>query len=63
MATILSEMGASTSKGMDMPGAAQSLTNGDSSRRILARVTHQQNRGIEPPLQLNPSPLPTPLPT
>jgi hypothetical protein len=41
--------------------AAQSLTGGDSSRGVLARVMQQQDRDVELPLQLNPSPLPTPL--
>jgi hypothetical protein len=46
---------------MDIAEAAQSLTGGDSSRGVLARVMQQQDRDVELPLQLNPSPLPTPL--
>ena len=48
-------------EGMDIAEAAQSLTGGDSSRGVLARVMHQQDRDVELPLQLNPSPLSTPL--
>jgi hypothetical protein len=46
---------------MDIAEAARSPTGGDSSRRVLARVREQQDRDVELPLQLNPSPLPTPL--
>ena len=49
-------------EGMDLAEAARSLTGGDSSRGVLARVM-QQDRDVELPLQLNPSPLPTPLMT
>jgi hypothetical protein len=46
---------------MDIAGAAQSLTDGDSSRGVLAIVMHQNDRDVELPLRLNPSPLLTPL--
>ena len=39
--------------------ATSSRSTGDSSRR--SRVIQQQDRDVELPLQLNPSPLPTPL--
>jgi hypothetical protein len=48
-------------EGMDIAEAAQSLTGGDSWRGVLVRVMHQQDRDVEVPLQLKPSPLPTPL--
>jgi hypothetical protein len=48
-------------EGMDITEAARSLTGGDSSRGVLARVMQQQDRDGELPLQLNSSPGPTPL--
>jgi hypothetical protein len=48
-------------EGMEIAEAARSPTGGDSSRGVLARVIQQQDRDVELPLQLNPSPLPTPL--
>ena len=38
-------------EGMDITGAAQSLTGGDSPRGVLSRVMHQQDREVELPLQ------------
>ena len=46
---------------MDLAEAARSLTGGDSSRGVLVRGMHPQDRDVELPPQLNPSPLPTPL--
>ena len=39
------------SKGMDVTGAAESLTGGDSAGGVLARVMHQHDREVQPPLQ------------
>ena len=38
-------------EGMDVTGAAQPLTGGDSPRGVLSRVMHQQDRQVELPLQ------------
>ena len=45
-------------KGMDIARVAQPLTRGDSPRRVLARVMHQQDREVELPLQLTMKPRP-----
>ncbi len=37
-------------EGVDVTGAAQSLTGGDSPRGVLSRVMDQQDREVEPPL-------------